>query len=644
MYRFFKKNRDAIKRYLLIFFLSIVSIGMVITLAPIPNADETRNNSNVLAEIGGVNITSQDLQQTVRRALQGSQFANDPHMMVMYAETALNDMVLQHALDMEAKKLGVEVSNGEVTQSLQQIPWLYSNGSFIGMDRYQDLIQNQTGMSVSQFEGQLRQSLLQQKIRGVITDGVRVSAAEVHAAYLQRGAKAKIEYVVFDPANYLKAVPVTDAALTAYFNANIAKYKIPEERVVRYVLIDPDMVKAQTQVDDSELRQYYSQHLNDYKVPDRVNVAHILFKTTGKTPAEVALIDKTAQNVLDQIRKGANFNELAKKYSEDSSASNGGNLGWIVRGQTVKNFEDTAFSMKPGEVSGLVKTEYGIHIIKVLEKQTAHLQTFTEVENDIRQTLEKQKIAEAEQALSNQFETAARSNPEGFEQAAAKLGLAVKQTDPFKYNQTVPDFGNSEAFWNLAFQLKLNEVGDPISVAKGSAIIQAVKILPEHNPKLEEVRAQVEEDYRAQQSKVMAGQKAQDFATQAKTGDFKKVAQSMGLTVKESKDFGQQDYVEGLAQGSQLTGAFTLAPGQVSDVVSLPGSDKAVFSVISRTPADEAGFAAQEKQIEEQLVAQKQEVAFDLFKQNLKQEMQKTGDLKYYPGAMKQFLAAYEPK
>lgn len=644
MYRFFKKNRDAIKKYLLIFFLSIVSIGMVITLAPIPNTDETRANANVLAEIGGASITAQDLQQTVRRALQGSQLASDPRMMAIYAQSALDELVLQRAMEIEAKKLGIAVSNSELTQALQQIPWLYSNGSFIGMDRYQDLIQNQTGMSVSQFEGQLRQNLLQQKIRGVITDGVRVTDAEVHAAYLQRGAKAKIQYVVFDPATYLKTVPVTDAALTAYFNTNISKYKVPEERVVRYVLIDPDLVKAQVKIDDGELRQYYSQHINDYKVPDRVNVAHILLKTTGKTPAEVTLIEKTAQDVLDQIHKGANFNDLAKKYSEDSSASNGGNLGWIVRKQTVQNFEDTAFALKPGEVSGLVKTEYGIHIIKVLEKQTAHLQTFDDVKNDIRQTLEKQKIADAEQSLSNQFEAAAKSNADAFNQAAAKLGLTVKLTDPFKYNQTVPDFGNSEAFWNLSFQLQLNEVGDPIAVAKGSAIIQVIQIIPEHNPKLDEVRAQVEEDYRAQQSKVVAGQKAQEFATEAKTGDFKKVAQSLGLTVKESKDFGQQDYVEGLAQGSQLTGAFTLQPGQASDVVSLPGSDSAVFSVISHTPADEAGFAAQKQQIEAGLVAQKQEVAFDLFRQNLKQEMIKSGDLKLNDAAMKQFLAAYQQK
>ena len=128
-----------------------------------------------------------------------------------------------------------------------------------------------------------------------------------------------------------------------------------------------------------ELHRILRPHLADYRVPDRVKVAHILFKTTGKSPAEVATVEKTAADVLNQIRAGGDFGELAKKFSEDSTAQAGGELGWLVHGQTVPEFDSTAFSLKPGEVSGLVKTVYGIHIIKVEEKQVAHLQSFDEV-------------------------------------------------------------------------------------------------------------------------------------------------------------------------------------------------------------------------------------------------------------------------
>src|SRR2546430_5761489 len=162
------------------------------------------------------------------------------------------------------------------------------------------------------------------KVRNVITDGVVVTPAEVHEEFVKRNAKAKIEYVVFDPSQFLKSVQVTPAALDAFFKKSPERYKAPPQRRVRYVLIDADRVRAEVKIDEAALRQYYGQHLSDYRVPDRVKVAHILFKTAGKNPAEVSTIEKTAQDVLAQVKSGGDFAELAKQHSEDTSAQSGG--------------------------------------------------------------------------------------------------------------------------------------------------------------------------------------------------------------------------------------------------------------------------------------------------------------------------------
>ncbi len=641
MFRFFRRNREAVKKYLLIFFLSIVSIGMVITLAPIPTGDTSRRETNVLAEFGGYRISAQDLQQTIQSRLRNSPLGFDPSLVRAVASTVLDDMVLRRALEAQARKLGIEVSDQELLRALQDIPWLYSGGSFIGMDRYQDVIQQQTGMTVSQFETQLRESILQEKMRAVVTDPVRVGTGEVREEFLRRNAKAQIEYVLFDPGQFLKAVEVTPAALEAYFKKDPGRYKMPEQRRIRYVLIDADRVHPQVELGEGELRQYYTQHLSDYRVPDRVKVAHILFKTTGKSPSEVATVEKTARDLLGQVRAGKDFGELARKYSEDSSASSGGEIGWIVRGQTVKEFEDAAFSSKPGQVSDLIKTIYGIHIVKVLDKQSAHLQSFDEVQQAIRATLEKEKVEAAERGLAEKLQGQFKANPEEFEAIARQAGVEAKQTPLFGYNETIPDFGKSEAFANLAFQLRALEVGTPITVPKGLAIIQAAEVIPEHTPKLVEVRARVEQDYRAEQSKGVATEKAREFAAKSKTADFKKVAQAAKLTVKESKDFSRQEYVEGLGSGAQLEAAFRLAPGQSSDVVSLSGSS-VVFRVVSHTPASEADLAAQKDRLAEELLERKRNLAFQVYRQNLKQELLRSGELKLNDEAMKQFLASYQ--
>jgi peptidyl-prolyl cis-trans isomerase D len=643
MFRFFRKNREAVKKYLLIFFLSIVSIGMVITLAPIPTGDQSRAEVNVLASVGGYNITTQELSQSIRTRFQNSQYGYDPRLVPLVAGSVLDEMVIQHALVVQAKKLGVDVSDQEVFATLRNIPWLYPGGTFVGVDRATELVQQQAGMTLNQFETLLRQSLLLEKVRSIVSDGAQATPADLLTEFRQRNAKAKIDYVLFDPSQFIKEVKVTPEGLSAFFQKDPSRYKLPEQRQVRYVLLDPEQVRAQVKIDEAELRQSYAQHLSDYRVPDRVKVAHILFKTTGKTAAEVATIEKTAADVLNQIRAGGNFAELAKKYSEDTSAQQGGEIGWVVRGQTVKEFEDTAFSMKPGATSGLIKTIYGIHILKLEDKQNAHLQSFDEVKDSIRAELEKQRLGDVQDKLANQLQTQLKADPQQFEAIVRKAGLEPKESPLFKYSQAVPDLGNADAFESLAFQLRPGEVGAPISVPKGAAIIQLAQVVPEHTPTLDEVRARVEEDYRHDQSNVLAAGEAKQLAQQGKTEDFNKAAKAAGLTPKQSKDFSQSEYVEGVGNGTQLAAAFTLDTGKTSEVVSL-GANSVVFRVVSHTPANEADFPAQRDQLREELLDQKRNLAFEIYRQNLRQQLLRSGELRMNDAAMKQFLASYQTK
>jgi peptidyl-prolyl cis-trans isomerase D len=639
MFRLFKGKREALNKYLLIFFLGIVSLGMVLTLAPINLGDNPDVEGNVLAKVGGSQITAPELERNIQLRLRNSPFANDPQMVTRMASIVLDDMILRRALWGQAEKLGVSVSDIELQDSIRTS--LFPNGAPVDLDRYRDFISQRYGLSVAQFEAQFREELLLEKMRAIITDGVRVSPADVRDEYLKRNTKARIDYVLFDPSKYLQAVPVTTAALQEFFQEDPSKYKVPEERRVRYVLIDMDRVRAQVKLSEDDLKQYYSQHISDYQVSDRVKVSHILFKTEGKTPEEIATVEKTAREVLAKIKAGADFGEMAKKYSEDSSAAKGGEIGWIVRGQTVKEFEDAAFAMKPGQVSDLIKTTYGFHIIEVLDKQTAHLQTFDEVKDQIRDQLMKERLADAQQNLTSDLEHQFQADPQNFAAVAQKNHLEVKETPLFRYNQPVQDFGNSESFHNLAFQLREGAVGQAISVPKGMAIMQMIQIVPEHLPKFEDVRAAVEQDYRAAQSKVLAAQKAQEFATKAKSGDFKKVAQTMGLTVKESKDFAQRDFVEGVGSGSQLVGAFTLPEGQTSDAVQV-GGNRVVFRVVARTAPLEPEFAGQQNQLAEEVLARKRNLAWEIYQQNLKQQLQASGELKMNESAMKKFLATYQ--
>jgi peptidyl-prolyl cis-trans isomerase D len=641
MFRLFKKHREKVKKYLLVFFLSIVSLGMILVFTPLGGGNYTQSSANVLASVGDTRITMQDLRQTIDNRLRNTSLGSDPHIIPTIAGTMLDDMVLRQAMTMQARKMGLEVSKQELMAALEKLPWLYPQGKFIGMTQYQNFVNQQMRITTQEFEDEIRQSLLLQKIQAVVSDGVAVTPAEVHEAYNQHYMQARIQYVVFDPSKFLKAVDITDKDLEDYFKKNASRYEQKEQRQVQYVLISPDDVRADVTVSDFEMKQYYTGHLSDYRVPDRVKVSHILFKTTGKSPEEVKKLEATAKDVLAKIKAGANFADMARKYSQDTSASNGGDIGWITHGQTVKEFEDVAFNMQPGKVSGLVHTTYGIHIIKVLDKQTAHLQAFNDVKDSIHDTLLRQKMVAARQAYADKLESQFKATPKDFAAVAKKAGLAVKQTPLFQYNQTIPDFGSNDAFQNLSFQLRVDEVGQPITVPKGTAIIEVTKIVPAHAPKLDAVRALVEEDYRAEQSKVIADQKAKAFAAQAKKGDFAKLARAGGYDLQVSQDFTQQDTVPNLGPGQGIPEAFTLQPGQSSGVLTVQGNN-VVIHVLSHTPPDQSNFASQEAQIRERLLTEKRALAYEIYRQNLKKQLIASGQLKMNEQGMKTFLASYE--
>ncbi len=641
MFRLFKKHREKVYKYLLVFFLAIVSLGMIMVFTPLGGGDVQQEQANVLAHIGKVRITTQQLMQQIDSRMQHSSLGQDPHLVPLIAGRMLDNMILQQALTLQAKKMGLEVSDLELRSNLEKIPWLYPNGHFVGMEAYRNVVQQQTGLSTPEFEREVRESLLIQKIQAVVSDGVEVTPAEVKSAFERENMKAKIRYVVFDPSKFLKAVQIKPKPLESFFKKNASNYEQKEQRQARYVLVTPDDVRAQVNITENEMKQYYTAHLANYRVPDRVKVAHILFKTTGKSPAQVKALENTAKEVLAKIKAGANFADLAKKYSQDTSASNGGNIGWIVHGQTVKEFEDVAFAMKPGQVSGLVHTVYGIHIIKVLAKQTAHLETFKDVQDSIHQALMRQKLAQAEQDYSNKLEAQLKANPKQFAAIAQKAGLKVSETPLFQYNQTIPDFGSNDAFQNLAFELNLNEVGQPITVPKGTAIIQVTKIVRAHVPQLKEVQAMVEEDYRAKESKVLAHQKAVAFAALVKKGNFQKVARAKGYDAKETKDFTRQASISGLGPAMSLPEAFNLAPGQSSGVLSVEGND-VVIQVVSHTPADQSKLASQQEKLRQQLLRQKQALVFELYAQNLKKQLMRDGTLKINSAGLKTFLASYQ--
>src|SRR5712692_4192606 len=382
-----KKNLGV--RILLGVVLGMISIGMLVYLIP-GQGGSTTSAGDVVAEVGGQPVTVLEVQQQLQRQTSGRSIPRA--LQPLYAQQIMNQLIYERMLELEAKRLGIRASGEELAERIRQLlPAALAGGTFVSRERYDAEVQQRFGMSVAEFEELIRQGLLEEKFRRLVTDGISVTPEEVQQEFRRRNEKVKIEYVLIKPDELESKVGVADAELVSYFEKNKARYVVPERRVVRFALLDLNQLRQRISVSDEELRAYYNEHIEVYRIQNRVRVNHILFKTIGKTDAEVEEIRKKAEEVLKKARHGAKFEDLAKQYSEDTTKDKGGDLGWIVQGQTVPEFEKAAFTLPPSSISDLVRTQYGFHIIKVMEHQAARTQSFEEVRGSILPVLAGEK-------------------------------------------------------------------------------------------------------------------------------------------------------------------------------------------------------------------------------------------------------------
>jgi peptidyl-prolyl cis-trans isomerase D len=620
-----KKNLGV--RIMLGVIVGLLGVGMLLYLIPGQGTDSV-SAADVVATVDNQSITITDIRAQLGRIERTG--AIPAALEPLYAQQVLNELVFQKELAIEAKQLGITVTDQERADRIRQlVPTAFVGGAFVGNDQYAAQVEAASGMGVPEFEDLVGQGLLEEKFRELVTDGMTVSPAEVQQEFRRRNDKIKISYVVFKPEDLQSKIEASDADLSAYFEKNKARYNVPERRVVQYAFLDLEQLRLHANISQDQIRAYYNDHIDRYKQPDRAHVAHILFKTVGKTDAESEEIRKKAEDVLKKAKSGANFGELAKQYSEDTSKDKGGDLDWIVRGQTVPEFEQAAFTLPIGSVSDLVKTQYGFHIVKVLDRQAARTQTLDEVFPQILGTLQEDQAQRAAEDLSGQISAEIRrSGRVSIDDLAKKFNLKLGQTLPLEANQPIPEVGNSPELAEAVFRLRPGDDSSPIHTDKGYVVISVKEDQPAHPAALSEVHDRVLADYRHEKATDLAKSHAEELAKRAKSGeDLTKAAKALGMEAKTSDLFSRTGSVSDLGGAAQLGPAFGLSVGQTSDAVSL-GANWAVYKVLDRQDANPADMAKQQQDVQQQLLDARRTMAFEAFRKSLDNSMRQGGKLK----------------
>lgn len=634
------RSRDKMVRFFLSALLVAVALSMVTYLIPSYGSGD-RGADTVIAQIGKDTITLREAQQTIQNALRSRQIP--PAMMSLYVPQLVDQMITERTLVYEAQRLGFKVSDQDTSTAIRlEIPQLFQNGKFIGKDAYAAMLAQQN-LSIEEFESSIARQVLVTRLREVVAEGTVVTPAEIEQEFRHRNEKVRIAYAKIAPDKLKSEVQVTPADLKDYFDKNRALFTIPEKRNLSLLLIDQSKLAASINPTDAELKRAYANETDRFRTPERVKVRHILLKTTGKTPEEEAQVKTKAEALLKQIKSGADFAELAKKNSEDpGSAAKGGDLGWIVRGQTVKPFEDTAFSLKPNEISGLIKTEYGYHIIQVLAHEQAHQQTFEEVKSQIADELRKQRASDLIQNTMDKAQ--AELKTESPEKVAQQFNLPP----PIVVNNVAPGDPLPEIGVNRDFEQSINglakgEVSQPVAVPPSRIAMAVVTaVIPAHPATLEEVQTRVRQAVESQKLDQLLSRRADELAakTSSMGGDLEKAAKSMGIEVKTPPAFDRQGAVEGLGQSSYVAQAFAKPDGSVFGPVQMPDG-RVVVKVLQHVPADMSQLPAQRTGLRDELKTRKARERDELFAAGLRERLIKDGKVKIHQDVLNRLVANY---
>jgi peptidyl-prolyl cis-trans isomerase D len=623
----FLQNPGVARKVMFGFIVGILIFAMVGYLGSYFGNNSARADvAGIYASVGGEQVTVRQVREAAQRAGQRmTQGRAIPEQFLPYLnQRAADELVLQAALVEEANRLGLHVSNEELKNELRTGGFareLFPNGQFVGQERYASFVR-QFNMSVPEFERIIKRDLLISKLRNIVTAGATVTEANVREAYQQQNVKVKFDYAVLSTADLMKQVPVSESELRAYYEKNKAGLanSIPEKRKARYVIVDP--AKVQVQITEHDFKRAYEARKDQLVEPEQIDVRHILVKGGDEKKA-------AADELKKQLDSGANFAALAKKYSEDpGSKDNGGLYNGIVRKQFVAEFEQVAFSQPVGKISDPVKTNFGWHIIKTEAHRQARTKTLEEVKQLLEPELRAQKTTGAVQALANQVSADAKA--EGIDKAAAKHHLNVVSTDFIGRDTVLPGIGNSPQFMQQVFAAAPNAPVESVPTEQGTALFQVIAVQPAATPTYEQARAQIENRFRGERASQMLGQKTQELADRSRAlNDLRKAAKDVGATVKTSDLVGPSAQVPELGSMAEGAGAvaFNLKPGQISGALAA-GQNGVVLKVLERQEPPAAQFETQKEQLRSQLLQQKRSEVMQLYAQNVRQRMLKSGGLR----------------
>ncbi|MCJ7596356.1 MAG: peptidyl-prolyl cis-trans isomerase, partial [Desulfobacterales bacterium] len=510
-----------------------------------------------IATVNGDTITGVEHQEAYRNLLQGLQREyknvwNDNLIEVFdLRNRALQGLINQKLVSQEARRIGLDVTEKEIQEKILSYPAFQFKGHF-DEGRYRSLLQNNR-LKPEDFEAAIGQGMLDQKIQQFLMTFSPVTEQEVLDQYTFLNQQVKISFVQFLPEGFKKSVKTDQASLGKYFDEHKEEYRVPEKVKITYLVIEPEAFKGKVTLTNEEIKEYYESTIEAFKEKKKVKARHILFRLDkDAAEEEVNKVKEKALKVLQEAQKGEDFAGLAKKSSEGPTAKDGGDLGYFSEGQMVKPFEEAAFKLKKGEISELVRSDFGFHIIKIEDIQPAKTKGFEEVRKQISEALTNTEATDLahEAALSLVDQMPYKVDLKKY---ASERGVVSKVTDYFAQNEPVPTIDGDERLKQSLFSLEKDEISEVLEYGGKFYIFQMTDKKASVLPSLEEAGDRVKDDYLSYRALEEAKSAAAAYLAKLKEGKgWAELAKEGGLEPRTTDFFKRQGGIPDIGYSPEL--------------------------------------------------------------------------------------------
>ncbi|HXH84749.1 MAG TPA: peptidyl-prolyl cis-trans isomerase, partial [Candidatus Tectomicrobia bacterium] len=584
--------------------LFVVILAFIVTSFVVGSSNSDNLRADTVAVVNGESIPRERYARRYQSVLEFYGQLNQGRLSPEMAEQlglgrrVIEDLVTEALVVQRAEAEGLALTDEEFNAAVHRIPDFQEAGRF-SLDRYRRFLQAR-GVDG---ERDLRRFLTMQKVHRLVTEGARVTDAEVEQAWAARHEQVRVAWALVDTAALAAEATASDEEVAAYLKDHPDEFRQPERRKVQYVTLVPK--EFSKPVGDAAVERYYREHPGEFETPRQVKARHLLVRVpeTGGSEAE----DRAKARVADAIRRirgGEDFAKVAREVSEDpGTKESGGDLGWVSQGDLVPQFEEAMLKLDKGAVTlEPVRTPFGFHAIKVEDVRPGGRKPLKEVAPSIRDRLAAEAAEAAARARADEVRPQLQAAKD-FMAEARRLGLSPVETTMSRVDRGIMP-GGADALEEAAFALAPGGVSTPVKTPAGWVIVKSIESLPAGVPPLAEIRDRVVAAVKRRKAETVGLERAKQIVAEVKGGaELAAAAKKAGARAGDTPHFSRARPAERIPGDAQLA-ALQTPVNEVSDPVKTP-QGYWVLKVLERVPADASGLATERDRLRQELLAQK---------------------------------------